>query len=385
MDKKVFVSGCYDMLHSGHVAFFRAASQYGKLYVGIGSDATIQELKHRKTIYSEAERLYMVKSIKYVTDACINSGSGYLDFIESVDRFKPDIFVVNSDGGSEDKRKFCKERGIEYIELERVPDAGLEARSTTSLRTNVKSLLPYRLDLAGTWIDQPYVSEYGAGWAITISLEPTYEFMERGGMSTSTRNAIKKIWPYELPNYHEEMMAKLVFCFENEPTKHEHVSGAQDAIGICMSGLNRHYYDKHYWPEKIESCQDEKILSWLEQHICLIPMFPRPAGCSVIEGCKITEEGVKALSSAAADCWNAIMNMDLQAFAKSYQASFEAQIAMFPAMMSYKVAEYIDQYRGKVLAWKMSGAGGGGYLAVVYDGEKPEAGVPIAIRRRCLK
>jgi hypothetical protein len=33
----------------------------------------------------------------------------------------------------------------------------------------------------------------------------------------------------------------------------------------------------------------------------------------------------------------------------------------------------------------MSGAGGGGYLAVVYDGEKPEAGVPIAIRRRCLK
>jgi cytidyltransferase-like protein len=385
MDKKVFVSGCYDMLHSGHVAFFRAASQYGKLYVGIGSDATIQELKHRKTIYSEAERLYMVKSIKYVTDACINSGSGYLDFIESVDRFKPDIFVVNSDGGSEDKRKFCKERGIEYIELERVPDAGLEARSTTSLRTNVKSLLPYRLDLAGTWIDQPYVSEYGAGWAITISLEPTYEFMERGGMSTSTRNAIKKIWPYELPNYHEEMMAKLVFCFENEPTKHEHVSGAQDAMGICMSGLNRHYYDKHYWPEKIESCQDEKILSWLEQHICLIPMFPRPAGCSVIEGCKITEEGVKALSSAAADCWNAIMNMDLQAFAKSYQASFEAQIAMFPAMMSYKVAEYIDQYRDKVLAWKMSGAGGGGYLAVVYDGEKPEAGVPIAIRRRCLK
>lgn len=114
-------------------------------------------------------------------------------------------------------------------------------------------------------------------------------------------------------------------------------------------------------------------------------MFPRPAGCSVIEGCKITEEGVKALSSAAADCWNAIMNMDLQAFAKSYQASFEAQIAMFPAMMSYKVAEYIDQYRGKVLAWKMSGAGGGGYLAVVYDGEKPEAGIPIAIRRRCLK
>jgi galactokinase/mevalonate kinase-like predicted kinase len=111
-------------------------------------------------------------------------------------------------------------------------------------------------------------------------------------------------------------------------------------------------------------------------------MFPRPAGTSVIEGCKISAEGVKALSSAAADCWNAIMNMDLPAFAKAYQASFEAQISMFPAMMNYRIKEYIDQYRNQVLAWKMSGAGGGGYLAVVYDGQKPEAGFPIKIRRR---
>ena len=140
--KRVFVSGCYDMLHSGHVAFFKAAAQYGDLYVGIGSDATIEQLKHRKTVYSEKERLYMVKAIRYVTDAYINSGSGIMDFVETVDRVKPDVFVVNSDGGSDTKRAFCRERGIEYVELERVPDAGLEARSTTSLRTGVHSHLP---------------------------------------------------------------------------------------------------------------------------------------------------------------------------------------------------------------------------------------------------
>ena len=39
--KKVFVSGCYDMLHSGHVAFFEEAASHGDLYVGIGSDKTI--------------------------------------------------------------------------------------------------------------------------------------------------------------------------------------------------------------------------------------------------------------------------------------------------------------------------------------------------------
>ena len=29
--RKVFVSGCYDLLHSGHVEFFKQAAQYGEL------------------------------------------------------------------------------------------------------------------------------------------------------------------------------------------------------------------------------------------------------------------------------------------------------------------------------------------------------------------
>lgn len=381
--KRVFVSGCYDMLHSGHVAFFKEAAAYGDLYVGIGSDSTIEQLKNRKTVYSEAERLYMVKAVRYVHDACINAGSGMMDFIPSVDRIKPDVFVVNSDGGSQTKRDFCAERGIEYIELERVPDAGLEARSTTSLRTNVKSHLPYRIDLAGTWIDQPSVSQYYPGWALTISIEPTEEFMERGGMSTSTRNAAKKIWPYELPAYNEEMLARLLFCFENEPeSDKDHISGAQDSIGICMSGLNRHYYNKTFWPSKIESCHDNEILDWLESHLCLVPMFPRRPGCSVIEGQDVTQPKVVDLAAAADRCWRAIMQRDLQAFAEAYQDSFHAQLAMFPGMMQPGVQDYIDAVKPHALAWKMTGAGGGGYLAVVFDQTMPPGGIPVKIRRK---
>ena len=378
--RRVFVSGCYDMLHSGHVAFFKAAAQYGDLYVGIGSDATIEQLKNRKTVYSERERLYMVKAIRYVTDAYINPGSGLMDFVETVERVKPDVFVVNSDGGSEAKQAFCRERGIEYVELERVPEAGLEARSTTSLRREARSHLPYRLDLAGTWIDQPYVSQYAPGWAITISLEPTMEFMERAGMSTSTRNAARKIWPYELPAYNEEMLARLLFCFENDPEREGHISGAQDAIGICMSGLCRHYYDNRYWPSRIESCHDEAVLSWLEDHLCLAPMFPRRPGTSVVAGKDITPDKVRALATAADRCWKAILARDLSAFAAAYRASFEAQIAMFPAMMAEGVQPYIDAWRDRALAWKMAGAGGGGYLALVVD-EVPEGAIGVKIRR----
>ena len=97
MSKKVFVSGCYDMLHSGLVAFFAEAAAFGDLYVGIGSDRTIAELKARKTINSDAERLYMVSSLKSVKQAWINSGSGLLDFENELRTLKPDIFFVNAD------------------------------------------------------------------------------------------------------------------------------------------------------------------------------------------------------------------------------------------------------------------------------------------------
>lgn len=411
---KVFVSGCYDLLHSGHVEFFRQAAEYGDLYVGIGSDKTIQEYKHHKTVYSEQERLFMVRSIRYVKDAFINAGSGVMDFIPTVEALRPDILVVNSDGGSDEKRLFCEEHGIQYVVLERVPhvveggsgsEAGmrLTARSSTDLK-KTQSQIPTRLDLAGTWIDQPYVSQYAPGWAITISLEPTFDIRERCGLSTSTRNMIRKIWPYQLPNMDPEMLAKLVFCFENDPERSDGIiSGAQDSIGICIPGLCRHYYNNRFWPEKIETCQDEQVLSWLESHLVMLPMAPRRPGCSVVEGKDITEVKVKALAKAADDCWQAILACDLEGFAQAYRASFDAQVAMFPGMVhpvesgefSVKsqlkvksVQEYIDEWSRVpgVLAWKMPGAGGGGYLAcVVADAEKfcqehPEA-IALTIRR----
>lgn len=386
--KKVFVSGCYDLLHSGHVEFFRQAAAYGDLYVGIGSDETILHYKHHKTVYSEQERLFMVKSIRYVKDAFINQGDGIMDFVPTLDIVRPDVFVVNSDGGSEDKRKLCEERGIEYVVLQRDPHEGLTARSSTDLKKS-PCMLPTRLDLAGTWIDQPYVSCHAPGWALTISLEPSFEIRERCGLSTSTRNIIKRIWPYQLPNMDPETLARLVFCFENNPEREDGIiSGAQDAIGICIPGLCRHFYDNHFWPEKVEKCEDETILSWLESHLCMVPMEPRQPGCNVVEGKDISKPKVEALTHAADACWEAIMAQDLSAFSAAYKASFDAQTAMFPAMIQGCVQSYIDQYSvlPDVLAWKMPGAGGGGYLALVvtdvdtFCAAHSEA-IPLRIRR----
>ena len=383
--RKVFVSGCYDLLHSGHVEFFRQASQYGDLYVGIGSDKTIEALKGHKTMYSEQERLFMVRAIRYVKEAYINQGNGMLDFLPTLDIVQPDCLVVNEDGDRDEKRQLCHDRGMEYIVLQRVPSQGLEARSSTNLKQSM-SQLPTRLDLAGTWIDQPYVSCYAPGWALTISLEPTFEIRERCGLSTSTRNTIKRVWPYQLPSMDPEMLARLVFCLENDPERSDGiVSGAQDAIGICVPGLARHYYNGSYWPEKIEYTQNPTLLHWLEEHLCMIPMFPRRPGCSVVEGKDINTLKVKALAQAADDCWQAIQCSDLEAFAAAYRASFEAQVAMFPAMIQPGVQDYIDRYSAMpgVMAWKMPGAGGGGYLALVCRDRDcfPEGAIPLTIRR----
>ena len=396
---RVFVSGCYDLLHSGHVEFFQQASQFGDLYVGIGSDATYLEYKHRKPMFPQEERLFMVKNIKAVKEAYINEGSGVIDFIPTLDLVQPDIFVVNAEGGSAAKRQLCEARGIQYIELERTPHEGLQARSSSSLKAALSTQqedslnpqpsalnqgIPTRLDIAGTWIDQPYVSMHHPGWALTISLEPTFEVRDRCGLSTSTRKMIQKIWPMKLPKMDPEMLARLVFCFENNPEREDgHVSGAQDAIGICIPGLCRHYYDNNFWPKTIENTTDEMTLRFLEEHLVMVPLEPRKPGCSVVEDKDITPEKVRALADAAEACWAAILKKDLAAFAAAYKASFEAQIAMFPGMVtptyighpeedgSY-IAEAIAHYSAMddVLAWKMPGAGGGGYLALVVNDAK---------------
>jgi len=380
MSKKVFVSGCFDMLHSGHIAFFKEAAMYGDLYVGIGSDTTVSELKGRQTINSEQERIYTINAIRHVKEAFVNKGSGILDFKEDLIELKPDYFIVNEDGFSPEKQELCSELGIELKLLERIPDAGLPERSTTAIRSAGNCTLPYRIDLAGTWIDQPYVSKYGSGWAITLSLEPIIEYNERCGMSTSTRNAAKKIWPYYLPMEKPDKLAEILFKFENTPGS-TMISGAQDAIGICMPGLVRHQYDNAYWPVNFESIHDESTLAWLEEHIYMRLLWPREPGLDLLKDTQINEENVKELANAADDVWEAIKNQDLEKFTEGFSRSFNAQTKMFPEMVNDRINAEIAKYQDKALAWKLAGAGGGGYLILVSD--KPiEGTMRINIRRK---
>ena len=133
--KKVVATGCYDWFHTGHVRFTEEVSAYGDLYVMIGRDANIRLLKGEgHPLVPEAERRYVVGSIKYVKEALISSGEGWLDADPEIQRLKPDIYAVNEDGDKGGKREYCERLGIHYLVLKRTPAPGLPRRSSTDLR-----------------------------------------------------------------------------------------------------------------------------------------------------------------------------------------------------------------------------------------------------------
>src|ERR1700683_2099803 len=96
--KRVMVSGCYDLIHGGHVVFFETAAQYGDLYVCIGSDQNVIDLKGHTPRLTEQDRLYLVQSIRFVHEARISHGFGHLDFEPEIADIQPDLFIVNQDG-----------------------------------------------------------------------------------------------------------------------------------------------------------------------------------------------------------------------------------------------------------------------------------------------
>jgi cytidyltransferase-like protein len=375
--RKVFVTGCFDLLHSGHVAFLAEAARQGDLVVGIGSDENVKNLKGRYPVYTQQERQYLLESLSCVKKCVVNQGWGTLDFINELEAERPDILFVNEDGNSPEKEELCRNRHIEYIVSRRIPHGTLPARSTTTIRTECN--IPYRIDLAGGWLDQPFVSKYAAGPVLTISLEPTIEFNDRSGMASSTRRKALELWKTDIPWGDREQLARVLFTYDNPPGT-EVISGSQDSIGIVFPGLNRLNYSGSYWPASIDSCLREDVLEFIENHLSLVTLGPRDGSYVVLSDTDVTAPKATKLAEAAEGCWNALLSMDLHRFGTSFTDSFEAQVAMFPRMVDASLRGTIEKYRPTAAGWKLSGAGGGGYLILVAEKRLPGT-MGIKIRR----
>jgi len=374
--KTVMVSGSFDLLHRDNIAFFKTAAAYGKLYVAVNQDKNLLKLKGKAPYFSEKERLYIAGSVKYVHEAFIASGGGMLDFEPDMRRIRPDIFIVNEDGDTAEKKQLCEQLGVEYIVLKRIPEEGLPARSSSASKREMQ--FPFRICIAGGWMDQPWVSEVYPGSVVVVQIWPTIEFNGRAGMATSSRKIAFELWGEKIPEGDPIKNAKLLFGAENPPGS-KYVSGSQDQIGLMVPGINRLYYDGKYWPSDIKTCIDPSICEWLSGVLYLIPLDPRPAGYDPIKEKHLERSYVKELGNSGNECWESIINKDIYGLGKAMTKSFLAWKKMLPNTVPYYImnemaTKYIQNYPGAIT----SGSGGG--YAVVASEKSIKGAIRIKVK-----
>jgi cytidyltransferase-like protein len=375
-EKIVMVSGCFDLLHAGHVAFFKTAAQYGKLHVYVGQDKNLQLLKGKAPYFSQEERKYMVGAVKYVEEAHIASGSGMLDFEPDMKILKPDIFVVNTDGFTPDKKRLCEENGVELVVLERIPEEGLPARSSSASKLDLK--FPYRVCIAGGWMDQPWVSAIHPGSVVVAQIMPSLDFNDRSGMATSSRRVGIELWGGNLPAGDPVRNAQLLFGAENPPGS-QYISGSQDHIGLLVPGISRLDYAGKFWPDHIENTTDNDTCEWLSEVLHFAPLQPRPEGYNPLLKKDLNPSIVKKLGESGQNCYEAILKKDTKLLGESMKESFIAWSEMLPNtvpawVMDEVQSNYFSKYPGAIT----SGSGGG---YVVFPSDKPvEGAIKIKIR-----
>jgi len=344
------------------VAFLKEASSYGKLYVCVGTDDNVRLLKGVPPHFHQDERVYIVNAIQYVHKAFIAEGSGVLDFEPHLNEIKPDILIVNSDGDTIEKRQICRTNKIEYIVLERVPQNGLPVRYSSEIKKELR--FPYRLCIAGGWMDQPWVSKIYPGSVVVAQIWPTMDFQDRSGMATSSRKVAIELWGDRLPEGDPIRNARLLFGAENPPDT-QYVSGSQDHLGLLCPGINRLYYDGNYLPSRIESSVDHEICEWLSNVIHLIPASPRPKDYDPLREKDLRFEYVKALGEAGDNCWTSILNKDVAGLGKAMTQTF----IMWRKILPDTVPDWIwrDMKKYASYAGAITAGSGGGYIMVASE------------------
>ena len=368
--KKVLVSGCYDLLHAGHIAFFKTASQYGQLYVSLGKDENLFRLKGKRPYFTQEERVFMVGAVKYVTEAFVASGEGMLDFEEDMKRIKPDYFVVNSDGYTEGKKQLCEANNVELVVLERIPEEGLPVRSSSQSKKELR--FPYRLCLAGGWMDQPWVSSVHKGACVVVQIWPDIEFNDRSGMATSSRKIARELWGDQIPDGDQIRNAQLLFGAENPPGS-EYISGSQDQLGILLPGANRLDYDGQFWPKNIASTVEADICDWLSSVLHLVPLAPRPEGYNPLVERHLTLENVKELGISGELCWEGIIQKKVEKLGEGMKRTFLAWKKMLPHTVPDWVAEELDSKWFPNYPGAITSGSGGGYVIVASEKAIPGA------------
>lgn len=242
--------------------------------------------------------------------------------------------------------------------------------------------IPYRLALAGGWIDQPFVSRLNPnppGSMVTVSIHPTVRFMDRAGMATGTRKVATRLWNGVLPGRPREQLVRELYAEENRQLADP--SGSQDMIGLIYPGICRLDFDFAHeagvFPRHVECCRDETIARWVERVIHVIPVQQRPAGYNPLGERRLDPKVVGELGQTGKDCFDAIMGRDLSRLGASMNACMRCWESLLPNVVRHPTIELdlvglLRAYQAAFPGAMYSGCGGG-YLFVASEEPVPGA------------
>jgi hypothetical protein len=248
--------------------------------------------------------------------------------------------------------------------------------------TEVIGAIPYRMALAGGWIDQPFVSQHNPsppGAMVVVSLEPVFHFMDRSGMATSTRKVALQLWKGILPNREPTELVRELYHAENygKPAP----SGSQDMAGIIYPGISRLDYDFNveggYFPAYVENCNDPSTIAWLENIIHILPIYPRSDGYDPLLIKNLVPVWVHRLGQTGHDCYRAILSKDAHALGAAMNETMRCWEVILPANFQHPTLKVdlvgLLKYYQKHYFGAAYSSCGGGYLYVVSGEPVPGA------------
>jgi hypothetical protein len=254
--------------------------------------------------------------------------------------------------------------------------------------TDVVGRLPYRMALAGGWIDQPFVSRLNPeppGSMVVVGLEPTVRYMDRCGMATSTRKVAARLWSDCLPARDPAALVRELYAEENRDRPEP--SGSQDMVGLIYPGVSRLDYDVDheggFFPARIESCREPCVARWLEESVWMVPVSQRPDGYNPLVTKNLDREWIRRLGRTGKECYAAIVAMDLPGFGRSLNECMRSWEAILPATVRHPavtvdLVALMEYYQG-ISAGAMYSGCGGGYLYVASRDSVP-GGFRVTVR-----
>lgn len=242
--------------------------------------------------------------------------------------------------------------------------------------------IPHRLQLAGGWIDQPFVNRHNPeppGSMVVVQIEPDFRPMDRSGIASGTRQIAMKLWKGKLPKRPPEQLVRELYEAENKGKAEP--SGSQDMIGLIYPGVNRLDYDfaanGGVFTAHIESCNSPKVAKWLGNVLHLIPVEPRPEGYSPLDIKNLNPAWIARLGQSGKDCYDAIRRRDVAALGASLNLTMKCWEKLLPQTVRHPLIKLdlvglLKVYQQRYAGAMYSGCGGG-YLIVVADEPVPGA------------